>query len=138
MTELIAVGTAAGAAAVGGTYFAFSAMVMPALARRPPGHAVETMRAVNRTAERGLFIIVFGGAAILAVALCATSNGRVDHLVGGGLSLASTAITLVANVPLNRRLERGLLEWSAYSRPWLRWNTLRALVALAAVAVLVM
>ena len=55
----------------------------------------------------------------------------------GALSLASTAITIAANVPLNRRLEaHGAGVWPAYQRRWTRLNTVRAAAALAAVALL--
>jgi hypothetical protein len=69
MTLLLAVATAIGAAAVGGVYLAFTVMVLPALARLPAADATAAMREINRRAERGAFIGVFIGAALVAVAL---------------------------------------------------------------------
>lgn len=139
---MIAIATAVGSALVGGTYFAFSAMIMPALSRRPTADAIATMRSVNRIAERGPFILVFGGTTLAAAALCVTSAGRLPHpgaaleLAAGVFALASTAITITANVPLNRRLDRGSSTWQGYARTWTRWNTARAVLALIAVAAL--
>jgi uncharacterized membrane protein len=55
------------------------------------------------------------------------------------LSLASTILTVAANVPLNNRLVRaGAGFWPVFEKRWGRLNTLRALLALAAVALLVL
>ncbi len=136
--------TAVGTALVAGTYATFSLMVLPALRRRPDGEAAQTMRAVNVVAERGPFVVVFAATTLAATALAVTAATRLSaagagwQLVGAGLSLGSTAVTVVANVPLNRRLEAdGDTSWARYQQQWGRWNGVRAVLATAAVAVLV-
>jgi uncharacterized membrane protein len=150
MTLLLAVATAIGAAAVGGVYLAFAVMVMPALARLPAADATAAMREINRRAERGAFIGVFIGAALVAVALGvaalfelsdrAGSDESASHallVIGAVLSFASTVVTVVGNVPLNNRLERdGVPAWKPYLSRWGTLNTVRALLALAAVGVI--
>lgn len=144
MTQLItatATATAAGSALVGGIYAAFSVMVVPALRSGSASSATEIMTTINRVAERGPFLLVFGATTVAAAALAVTSlrSAPADPapLVAAGLSLASTAITVVANVPLNRRLDReGAPFWNTYRRRWTAWNTVRAAAAVGAVAVL--
>jgi uncharacterized membrane protein len=144
MSLLLAVATAIGAAAVGGVYLAFSVMVMPALGRLPGEQATAVMQEINRRAERGVFIVVFLGAALVAVALALVSvfalPGTTAALLlsGAALSFASTVVTVVGNVPLNNALERnGVAVWDQYLSRWTALNTLRALLALAAVGVIV-
>lgn len=129
--------TIVGTGLVGGVYAAFSIMVIPALRRLPDAEAAAAMIAINRAAERGPFLVLFGGTAIAAAALGATAVGRpvTSDLAVAGASLASTAITFAVNVPMNRRLDTdGATFWPTYTRRWTRCNTARALAATIAVA----
>src|SRR5699024_11402487 len=102
----------------------------------PDDGAAAAMVAINRAAERGPFLVLFGGTALAAATLGASALGRgaTSDLAVAGASLASTAITVAANVPLNRRLNAdGAAFWPTYARRWTRWNTARALAAAAAV-----
>jgi uncharacterized membrane protein len=142
---ILAVLTGLGAAAVGGVYLAFSVMVLPAFRRLSADAATTAMLEINRWAERGPFIVVFLGAALAAIALGITTltgqpePAAVLRLVAAALSLASTILTVAANVPLNNRLVRaGAGFWPVFEKRWGRLNTLRALLALAAVALLVL
>jgi uncharacterized membrane protein len=144
MSLLLAIATALGAAAVGGIYLAFSLMVMPALARLTAAQATATMQEINRRAGQGVFIVVFLGSALLAVALALVevfvlpSETAAFLLAGAALSFASAVVTVVGNVPLNNRLERdGVAFWPQYLPRWTALNTVRALLALAAVGVIV-
>jgi uncharacterized membrane protein len=144
MSLLLAIATALGAAAVGGIYLAFSLMVMPALARLTAAQATATMQEINRRAGQGVFIVVFLGSALLAVALSLVEvfvlPGETAALLlaGAALSFSSAVVTVVGNVPLNNRLERdGVAFWPQYLPRWTALNTVRALLALAAVGVIV-
>ena len=144
LTQLLAVLAGMGAAAVGGVYLAFSVMVLPAFRRLGEESASAAMLAINRWAERGPFIVVFLGAALAAIALGITAAtglpdpGAAQRLAAAVLSLASTIITIAANVPHNNRLLRdGAAYWPVFQRRWGRLNTLRAVLALSAVALLV-
>jgi uncharacterized membrane protein len=144
MSLLLAIATALGAAAVGGIYLAFSLMVMPALARLTAAQATATMQEINRRAGQGVFIVVFLGSALLAVVLSLVEvfvlPGETAALLlaGAALSFSSAVVTVVGNVPLNNRLERdGVAFWPQYLPRWTALNTVRALLALAAVGVIV-
>jgi uncharacterized membrane protein len=144
MSLLLAIATALGAAAVGGIYLAFSLMVMPALARLTAAQATATMQEINRRAGQGVFIVVFLGSALLAVALSLVEvfvlpgETAAPLLAGAALSFSSAVVTVVGNVPLNNRLERdGVAFWPQYLPRWTALNTVRALLALAAVGVIV-
>ena len=135
---MMQVAAVVGAGLVGGVYTAFSVMVMPALRRSDDQVATTIMIAINRAAERGPFILIFGSTAITALGLAVTAlpRGEVGDLVVAGASLASTGITLAVNVPLNRRLDKeGAAFWPTYHRRWTAANTIRAIAAITAVGI---
>ncbi|GHF89205.1 anthrone oxygenase family protein [Streptomyces griseosporeus] len=129
-----------------GVFCAFSVLVMRGLAALPPAQGVAAMNAINRTAMRPAFMVVFGGAALACVVIAVVTfvmwpdEGTVELLVGSGLYLAGAfGVTVVANVPRNDallRLEAGSPEavrsWPLYLREWTRWNHVRALASAAA------
>lgn len=130
--------TVVGSGLLAGVYTAFTVMVVPALRRRPAAEAAAVMVEVNRVAERGPFLVLFGGVAVAASALGVSAVGR-GSVAEGAVALAAlagTVVTVAANVPLNRRLERGGAEaWHGYQRSWTRWNTVRAIASGAAVVI---
>ncbi|MFP7761846.1 anthrone oxygenase family protein [Marisediminicola sp. LYQ85] len=135
---MIHVAAVVGAGLLSGVYAAFSTIVVPALRCLDDRAATAAMIEINRRAERGPFIVLFGSAAVAAVALGigAIPRGAVPELVIAGASLASTVVTMTVNVPLNRRLHKdGAGFWSEYSRRWAAANTARA--AFAATALIV-
>jgi uncharacterized membrane protein len=139
MTPLLPVATAVGTALVAGTYAAFTIMVMPALARRPTAEGVAAMHEINRRAERGGFVVVFGATAVAAVALGveAWRESAPIPLAAAALSLAGTVVTAVVNVPMNRRLDRdGAGYWARYRRGWGIANAVRGVSSAAAVGLL--
>nr|WP_275587598.1 anthrone oxygenase family protein [Arthrobacter roseus] len=123
-----------------GVYASFSVMVMPALSRLSDREATTAMAGINRAAERGPFLALFTLTALAAVGLVieAAPRGDARELIAAGASLASTAVTVLVNVPLNRQLDRvGQSSWPTYRRRWTVWNTVRAGMATAAVIVAV-
>ncbi|MHA7146519.1 anthrone oxygenase family protein [Arthrobacter sp. TmT3-37] len=127
-----------GAGLVGGIYAAFSTMVIPALGRLDRHDATAAMLLINRKAERGTFILLFGSAAAAAIglAISAVPRGAVTDMVIASTSLASTVVTMTINVPLNRQLAReGADFWAEYRRRWTTANTVRAALATTAVVV---
>jgi uncharacterized membrane protein len=142
LIPLLVVATAIGSAAVGGTYLAFSVMVMPALRRLTAGQATAAMLEINRTAEKGAFRVIFSVALVFSLALPIWVIGlpgtpTVLDFVAGLLAFASALVTIVANIPLNNRLVReGAGFWDQYDRRWTRLNTVRAVLALGAVGVI--
>jgi uncharacterized membrane protein len=142
VSEPLAVVAGAGSAALCGFYLAFSAVVMPALDRRPAADAASTMIAVNESAVRAPFMALFFGtaaacAAVAIVAVASPSPESALRLAGAAAQLTGVALTVGANVPLNNRLAAGSLEWAAFARPWTRANHARTVASLlGAVALL--
>jgi uncharacterized membrane protein len=133
----------------GGVFFAFSAFVMPALARLPPARGLAAMQSINVAAVTPPFMTAFlGTAAGCAVLLVAALRrwgqpGAAWLLTGCLLYLAGiVGITAARNVPLSDALAAaadgpaGAALWERYLPTWTAWNSLRAAAGLAAAAAL--
>ena len=141
--------SAACAGVAGGVYFAFSAIVMPALRALPDGQGVPAMQRINTSAVRLPFMAVFFGGAAASVVLViaelasdAVEPGAANRMAGAGLALAAFGITIVRNVPLNNELARiapdvvdAAAQWTAFDRGWSRANHVRAAASIAATVV---
>lgn len=139
------------AGVAGGVYFAFSAMVMPALRALPASQSVSAMQRININAVRLPFMVVFFGGAAAAVAVVITelASGAAtpaapSRIIGAGLALAAFGITIVRNVPLNNTLARITPDmpdiearWNIFSSAWSAANHARATAAIAATITLV-
>ncbi|KUN19131.1 hypothetical protein AQJ23_37960 [Streptomyces antibioticus] len=137
-----------GTGLVAGVFCAFSTFVMKGLAALPPAQGVAAMKAINVTALRPAFMLVFVGSAVLSAVLAVVTfvllpdDGTVELLVGSALYLVgSFGVTMVANVPRNEtllKLDAGTPEaaayWPTYVREWTLWNHVR-MVASGAAAV---
>ncbi|MEX5271490.1 DUF1772 domain-containing protein [Kocuria sabuli] len=140
MTGWVPVAAGVGSGLVGGFYVAFSAVVIPALRRRPAEEATATMVAINEAAVRAPFMVLFFGtaAACGATTVGAMIDPRTDSLLrvaGSAAYLAGWASTLAVNVPLNNRLARnGAVQWLGYQQSWARANHVRALLSIAGAA----
>lgn len=145
------VATAAVCAGVsGGVYFAFSAIVMPALRSLPANQAVPAMQSINNNAVRLPFMAVFFGGAAASAAVIATelissstSPPETFRIAGAGLAIAAFGITIVRNVPLNNALggidpnaPDTMVKWQSFMRSWSRANLGRAAVSIAATIIL--
>lgn len=130
----VLVGAAAvGTALVGGVFFAFSGFVLRALGTLDAG--AEAMRAVNRAAVRPPLMLALFGTAALCVLVPVLGGGAPVLLVAAGLYLLGTVgVTVVANVPLNDRLEADAGAWDGYRVAWGRANAVRTVAALASSA----
>ena len=142
--------TALGCGLVAGVFFAFSAFVMAALARLPPGQGIAAMQSINRVVINPVFLGAFlGTAAACAVLVVAAvldwGDARAPKLLSGGLLYLSDtlAVTMAANVPRNNALAavdpgsaEGATLWAGYVRSWTAWNHVRCVAALIAAAVL--
>ncbi|GAB5467005.1 MAG: DUF1772 domain-containing protein [Rhodospirillales bacterium] len=153
MTDLIAPLTlvaALGAALVAGIFFAFSNFVMQALARLRPASGIAAMQAINVTVLNPGFFALFFGTALAALALALTaafSSQGGAYLIAGSLLylLGCLLVTVVVNVPLNKKLEgmapdsdEAAVLWQRYLVTWTRANHLRSLASLVAAACFVM
>jgi uncharacterized membrane protein len=139
---------ALGCGLVAGVFFAFSAFVMKALARLPPGEGIAAMQSINVAVLNPWFLgAFFGTAAACVLALISSllrwhEPGTVYLLVGSVLYLmGSLLVTIVFNVPRNESLAsltpadpNGPRLWTGYVASWTAWNHVRTAASLAAAA----
>lgn len=146
--DIITLATAMGAATIGGTFFAFSNFVMPALARLPAPGGIAAMQSVDVTVMNPKFLGIFTGTAVLGAVLVIlvffggslwSAAGAVVYIVG------TFIVTMAINVPMNNRLNGfapessdGAAYWQTYLRDWVSWNTIRAAAALLATVLLIL
>ena len=147
----VTLATAVGAALVAGVFLAFSALVMPALARGPAAEGIAVMQRVNRAAVGpGLmapFLATSVGCAALAV-IAVLDRGEPYApwlLAGGALELLGTLLLTGAyHQPRNLALDAvdptgpdAAARWTRYLADWTPWNHVRGAAGLAAAAALV-
>ncbi|MGH1344071.1 MAG: DUF1772 domain-containing protein [Nannocystales bacterium] len=149
MTTLVFIAAFA-SALLGGMFFAFSSFVMPALGNIAPHEAMRAMQRINIDVFCWSFAAVFFGVPIASLGLVGYavlhwSEPWSGSLLAGGLlnTVGSLGATARGNVPLNERLAKQSSSsadansyWTAYAKPWVRWNSLRAAANLCAAAVL--
>jgi uncharacterized membrane protein len=148
---ILTLATALGCAVVAGVFYAFSAFVMPALARVEPRSGIAAMQAINVTAVMPAFMTAFMGTALACVASVAVSLTHWDEdyapysLAGAALYLiGAIGVTGRYHVPRNNALatldpeeREAERQWDRYQRSWTAGNHLRAAAALAAAWLLV-
>ena len=131
-----------------GIFYAFSSLVMRALARIPSSAAIAAMQSINVSVINPWFITAFFGPAALCVFSAAISllrwnrHGSAFVLAGSALYLVGTiVVTFAFNVPLNDGLAtvdpasaEGASQWANYLTTWTNWNHLRTAGALIAAA----
>jgi uncharacterized membrane protein len=137
---------ALGCGLVAGIFFAFSAFVMKALSRLPPGQGIAAMQSINVAVLNPWFMAAFMGTAVACVlALIASllrwhEPGAVYLFAGGTLYLVGCLlVTIVFNVPKNEALALvvpatpdGASLWAGYVSSWTAWNHVRTAASLAA------
>jgi len=142
---------AIGCGLMAGVYFAFSVFIMRAFASLDPATGIAAMNAINRDILRSLFMPLFFGTTLAAIALIVLAILQFGRpaapamLAGGALYVIGMfLVTMLANVPLNNRLiaadpatEEGRARWTAYLRDWTRWNHVRTLASTASSALFV-
>ena len=147
VVAIIALAGIVGAGLVGGSLFAFSTFVMPALRRLPDAEGIRAMQQINRTVYTPWFMVPFFATSLLAVAAVALALLSTDRAwwpaiaAGGALFTAGLfGVTAFGNVPLNKRLEAVDAEdtasaelWQHYLIAWTRLNHVRSIAAPLAV-----
>ncbi|NBM20812.1 DUF1772 domain-containing protein [Streptomyces sp. GC420] len=149
----LVLGAALGSGLIAGVFYAFSVIVMKALAALPPARGIAAMQSVNVVVISPWFLGVFAGTGLLCAAIAVVAlvtrpgtGAAVELLLGCGLYLTGTvAVTARANVPRNGALAeldpeepRSADRWRAYVASWTAWNHVRAGAALAACAAFVL
>lgn len=135
---------------MGGVYFTFSAFVMRSLDKLPAGNAIAAMNSINRVILGSAFMPLFFGSSLLAIALVVLGPMLFDGVAGYLVAAAGLVyftgmlvVTIAGNVPLNERLagfdaETGdaAVSWRDYLRHWSRWNDVRTVSSVLALAML--
>jgi len=132
-----------------GIFYAFSSLVMRALAKIPPPAGIAAMQSINVSVVNPWFITAFFGPAVICCVLGVISLARWNRegnaylFAGSAFYLVGTMIvTFAFNVPLNDVLAavdpaspEGARQWASYLITWTNWNHVRTAGALfAAVA----
>jgi uncharacterized membrane protein len=143
---------ALGCGLIAGTFFAFSVFVMRALAVISVPAGIAAMQAINIVVINPIFLGAFLGTAVLCVIvllLAFAGSGSVESAYVWTASLAyllgTFGVTMIFNVPLNNRLAKadpasaeGEILWRSYVALWTRWNHVRTIAALLAMAAFIL
>lgn len=133
----------AGSILMAGVFFAFSAFIMPGLAKLSPAEGIRAMQGINSGATSSpLFLTVFVGTALVSASVAVATILSPDRtrwlLVGAALAyvLGALLVTMLFNVPRNEALDKldpaavhAGAEWSRYLSEWTAWNHVRTLTA---------
>jgi uncharacterized membrane protein len=144
--------SALGSGLMAGLFFVFSVTIMDALGRLPPAQGIAAMQSINVVILSPIFFAVFFGTAaaclILAIwSVVAWQDAGSAWLLAGSLLYVVGAIlvTMVVNVPMNDALaaidpanEEGARLWARYLTDWTRWNHVRTVACVGAMAALVL
>jgi uncharacterized membrane protein len=129
-----------------GIFYAFSSLVMRALARISPPAGIAAMQSINVSVVNPWFIAAFFGPAVICCVLGVISlmrwnrQGNACIFAGSAFYLVGTMIvTFAFNVPLNDVLANvdpaspeGANRWASYLVVWTNWNHVRTAGALLA------
>jgi uncharacterized membrane protein len=129
-----------------GVFFAFSSVVMKALARLHPAQGIAAMQSINLVAVTLAFMTALFGTAAVCVALAVWALADWDdafspHLLVGSACyvLGTIGLTIAYHVPRNNALARvqpqgaeAASRWARYVTEWTRWNHVRAAASFTA------
>jgi uncharacterized membrane protein len=143
---------ALGSGLMAGLFFVFSTFMMTALARLGAPQGIAAMQSVNVTILNPLFLTVFMGTAALCLitSVAAIRNWSAEGsswlLAGSLLYLVGIIlVTMIFNVPLNDAIAaadpasgEGAATWARYLDVWVKWNHVRTIAGLGALASFIM
>jgi len=127
-------------ALISGVFMTFSDFVMKSLVATPTVVGMEAMQMINRQVYRSLFLVLLLGMAPVAVAMAVFApadlapNATFWLRLGAGIyAFGVFGVTMLGNVPMNKKLDQAVLAqpeyWLVYGRGWTRWNHLRTFAA---------
>ena len=143
---VLALLAALGSGLLGGFFFAFSNVVMPALRRVSPPAGIAAMQAVNVVVLNPVFFLAFFGTPLVGLGL--GLHGLLNHGQGGSILLPAAGLSVVAgmfgvtvafNVPMNGTLApmdpsapASAAYWRHYLARWTMWNHVRTVACVVA------
>ncbi|RXF72728.1 DUF1772 domain-containing protein [Hansschlegelia zhihuaiae] len=147
LAEVLAFASALGAGLMGGFFYAFSGLVMPALGQRPTREAAAAMQTINVVVLNPLFFVLFFGTALIGLgsaisALALPADKAAVATVAAVVYVAGcVGVTMARNVPLNEELKAASADgpaiealWRRYLRDWTWWNHMRTIACVLAAA----
>ena len=134
MTEHVVVGARLTAGLLAGLYFAFAAAVMPGLRGLDDAAFVDAMRRINVAIVNPVFLLVFVGAPVLAVAAAVLLRTPLSY-AAAALGVLTLLITVVVNVPLNDKLAAGGTR-ADFESVWVFFNAVRTVTGTGSLACL--
>lgn len=134
-------------AGIGGLYYSYACSVMPGLRATDDATFVTAMSRINTAIQNPVFALSFFGAflSLAGAAVFSWANGLGSALpvsVAWACYVATLAITIGVNIPLNDRLGQAVRSGDAasarraFERTWTRWNVHRTWLSLAALVAL--
>ncbi len=138
--------TTLASALIAGLFYAYHWTVMPGLNAIEPLAAIKAMNSINVVILNPLFFFSFFGSllfgAVTAILYLWTARDAATLLVWAGFlayAIGTFGVTIVFNVPLNNQLAASsptaataATIWREYYDPWMYWNLIRTLAAIAA------
>ncbi|GHF28095.1 anthrone oxygenase family protein [Streptomyces morookaense] len=128
-----------GSGITAGVLFCVALSVVPTFLRLPPHRYIEVHRLIGRNYDPTMPITVLSGTVIDIALAVAEHRGtpRVLFGIAAGLLLGVSAVSHLANVPINRTVKSlpdGAVPdgWPDPRRRWRNWNLLRTGCAVAA------
>lgn len=154
MTPILALYTAAAliTALIAGVFLAFSDFVMRSLRAATPTAGIQSMQIINREVYSSVFLFWLLAMAPVSLGLAGfaaafMSGPAQPWFIAGGLTyfVGTFLVTILGNVPMNRRLDLmvpGAVAtqdyWRTYATFWTLWNHVRtAAAAIASAAFLI-
>jgi uncharacterized membrane protein len=144
IVRVVTFATAVASLITGGSLYAFSTFVMPALDRLSGTDAITAMQAINVRAPRSLLMLplvasIVGTVVVGAYALLRPETPhRVLLLVAAAVGVIAFVITPAYHIPHNEALAKvdphaagATAQWVDYSVAWTRWNHARTIAYLA-------
>lgn len=133
---------------IAGVFLAFSDFVMRSLSAATPVAGIEAMQLINRKVFSSVFLVWLLGMAPASVVLAAYAWAFVDgpaqgwFIAGGAIYVVGVfLVTMLGNVPMNRRLDAMVPQgpatqvyWTTYATFWTLWNHVRTAASAAAAA----
>jgi uncharacterized membrane protein len=138
--------TTLASALIAGLFYAYQWTVMPGLNAIEPLAAIKAMNSINVVILNPVFFFSFFGTllfgAVTAILYLWTARDAATLCVWAGFlayAIGTFGVTIVFNVPLNNRLAASsptaataAAIWREYYDPWMYWNLIRTLAAIAA------
>lgn len=131
---------------IAGVFLAFSDFVMKSLFAASPAGGIEAMQLINRKVYGSVFMILLVAmlvtSAVLALYASVYMTSSAAIWISGGCALYVVGVfivTVVVNVPMNRRLDamnresaESVSYWAVYASSWTLWNHVRTIASAGA------